>query len=32
MKLSDLNKIDRNILRALQRDARMSFAELARRV
>jgi Lrp/AsnC family transcriptional regulator, leucine-responsive regulatory protein len=32
MKLSDLNKIDRDILRALQRDARMSFAELARRV
>ena len=32
MKLSYLNKIDRNILRALQRDARMSFAELARRV
>ncbi len=31
-RLQDIGKIDRNILRALQRDARISFAELARKV
>jgi len=31
-KLGTLGKIDRNILRLLQRDGRMSYAELARRV
>jgi Lrp/AsnC family leucine-responsive transcriptional regulator len=31
-RLHEINKIDRNILRVLQRDARMTFAELARRV
>jgi Lrp/AsnC family leucine-responsive transcriptional regulator len=31
-RLQDIGKIDRNILRVLQRDARISFAELARKV
>lgn len=31
-KLAQLNRIDRNILRALQKDARISYAELARQV
>ena len=31
-KLHQLNRIDRNILRVLQKDARTSFAELARQV
>ena len=31
-KLHQLNKIDRNILRILQKDARTSYAELARQV
>ncbi len=31
-KLQHINRIDRHILRALQRNARISFAELARRV
>jgi Lrp/AsnC family leucine-responsive transcriptional regulator len=31
-KLHQLNKIDRNILRVLQKDGRTSFAELARQV
>ena len=31
-RLQDIGKIDRNILRDLQRDARISFAELARKV
>ena len=31
-RLQDIGKIDRNIVRALQRDARISFAELARKV
>lgn len=30
--MKDLNKIDRNILRELQKDGRLSYAELARRV
>jgi len=30
--MNSLNKIDRNILRALQQDGRLSFAELARQV
>lgn len=30
--MKDLNKIDRNILRELQKDGRISYAELARRV
>ena len=32
MQMNSLNRIDRNILRELQRDGRLSFAELARRV
>ena len=31
-KLHELNKIDRNILRVLQKDARTSFAELSREI
>lgn len=30
--MKELNKIDRNILRELQKDGRLSYAELARRV
>ena len=30
--MDSINRIDRNILRALQQDGRLSFAELARRV